>query len=69
MRKLIVCNLMSLDGYFEGPGKNVMALFDYRREIYPEDESFDTYNAERLRSADMLLLGRASYDGLVVLKG
>lgn len=26
MRKLIVCNIMSLDGYFEGPGGNVMAL-------------------------------------------
>ncbi len=23
MRKLIVCNIMSLDGYYEGPGKNV----------------------------------------------
>jgi hypothetical protein len=27
MRKLIVCNIMSLDGHFEGPGGNVMALF------------------------------------------
>jgi len=63
MRKLIVCNIMSLDGYYEGPGKNVMALFDYRREAYPVDESFDVYNAERLRTADTLLLGRASYDG------
>ena len=63
MRKLIVSNIMSLDGYYEGPGKNVMALFDYRREAYPTDESFDAYNAERLRAADMLLLGRTSYDG------
>jgi dihydrofolate reductase len=62
MRKLIVCNAMSLDGYYEGPGKNVMALFDYRRD-YPTDESFDIYNAERLRAADTLLLGRVSYDG------
>ena len=30
MRKLIVSNAMSQDGYYEGPGKNVMALFDYR---------------------------------------
>jgi hypothetical protein len=30
MRKLIVSNAMSLDGYYEGPGKNAMALFDYR---------------------------------------
>jgi len=62
MRKLIVSNAMSLDGYYEGSGKNVMALFDYRWE-YPTDESFDAYNAERLRAADTLLLGRVSYDG------
>jgi dihydrofolate reductase len=62
MRKLIVCNAMSLDGYYEGPGKKVMALFDYRWD-YPTDESFDAYNAERLRAADTLLLGRVSYDG------
>lgn len=63
MRKLIVCNLVSLDGYYEGQGKNVMPLFDYRWESYPTDESFDTYNAERLRAADILLLGRRSYEG------
>jgi dihydrofolate reductase len=62
MRKLIVSNAMSLDGYYEGPGKNVMALFDYRWD-YPTDESFDVYNAERLRAADTLLLGRVSYEG------
>ncbi len=26
MRKLIVCNMMSLDGYYTGPGNNVMVL-------------------------------------------
>ena len=31
MRKLIVSNMMSLDGYYEGPGKKVLPLFDYRR--------------------------------------
>jgi dihydrofolate reductase len=61
-RKLIVCNAVSLDGFYEGSGKNVMDLFDYRR-AYPTDESFDAYNAERLRAADTLLLGRTSYDG------
>ena len=56
MRKLIVCNIMSLDGYFEGPGKNVMAL--------PMDGFFDEHNLERLRAADTLLLGATTYTGL-----
>jgi dihydrofolate reductase len=56
MRKLIVCNIISLDGFYEGPGKDVMAL--------PFDEAFDDYNAERLRAADTLLLGRTTYEGL-----
>ncbi|MHB1133357.1 MAG: dihydrofolate reductase family protein [Chloroflexota bacterium] len=55
MRKLIVCNIVSLDGYYEGPGKNVMAL--------PFDEAFDAYNAERLRAAGTLLLGRTTFEG------
>jgi dihydrofolate reductase len=63
MRKLIVSNIVSLDGYYEGPSKNVMDLFGYRLEAYPADESFDAYNAERLRAADTLLLGRTSYEG------
>ncbi len=62
MRKIIVCNITSLDGFYEGPGKNVMALFDYRRVAYPSDESFDNYNAERLRSSDTLLLGKTTYN-------
>ena len=53
MRKLIVANFMSLDGYFEGPDKDVMAL--------PFDPMFDEYNLERVRTADTLLLGASSY--------
>lgn len=55
MRNLIVCNIVSLDGYYEGPGKNVMAL--------PFDEGFSAYNVGRLRAADTLLLGRRSFEG------
>src|SRR5262249_60253234 len=58
MRNLIVCNIMSLDGYCEGPGGNVMAL--------PMDGFFDEHNLERLRAADTLLLGAATY---MALKG
>jgi dihydrofolate reductase len=47
---------MSLDGYFEGPGKNVMVL--------PMDGFFDEHNLERLRAADTLLLGATTYTGL-----
>lgn len=54
MRKLIVCNIMSLDGYYvTGP--------DWPLEIM--DQAFDAYNAERLRAADTLLLGRTTYEG------
>jgi dihydrofolate reductase len=55
MRKLIVCNIVSLDGCYSGPGGDVMAM--------PFDHGFDEYNAERLRAADTLLLGRTSFDG------
>lgn len=54
MRKLIVCNIMSLNGFYSGPGGNVMAL--------PFDAGFSDYNAERLREADTLLLGRKSVE-------
>lgn len=54
MRNLVVTNIMSLDGYYEGPGGDVMAL--------PMDHRFDAYNAERLGAADTLLLGRRTYE-------
>ena len=55
MRRLIVCNIVSLDGFFSGPGGNVMVM--------PFDNGFSDYNAERLRAADTLLLGRKTYEG------
>lgn len=56
VRKLIVCNIISLDGYVDGPGGDVMAM--------PMDGLFDEHNLERLRAADTLLLGRTTYLGL-----
>jgi dihydrofolate reductase len=55
MRKLIVCNIISVDGFYSGPNDDVMAM--------PFDAQFDDYNAERLRAADTLLLGRRSFEG------
>src|SRR4051812_25175070 len=55
MGTVIVCNIMSLDGYYEGPGGNVMAM--------NMDASFDAYNLERMRAARSVLLGRSSFEG------
>jgi dihydrofolate reductase len=55
MRKLIVCNIISVDGFYSGPGDDVMVM--------PFDDPFSDYNAERLRAADTLLLGRRSFEG------
>jgi hypothetical protein len=64
VRKLVVCNIMSLDGYVAGPGGNVMVL--------PLDPAFDAYNLERLRAADTLLLGQTHLrrlQGLLAVRG
>ena len=55
MRSVIVSNIVSLDGFYEGPGGNVMAL--------NMDEAFDAYNLERIRAAGTVLLGRTSFEG------
>ncbi len=57
MRTLVVCNFMSLDGFFEGPNGDVMAL--------PFDPWFDEYNLERVRTAGTLLVGRRTFQQLM----
>ena len=61
MRKLIVSNLMTLDGYYEGVDQRVDSLFEHFHGDYAEDERFDHYNAELLRAADFLLLSRSAF--------
>ena len=63
MRKLIVSNFVTLDGLYEGKDKSINSLYDYYHKDYYGDDSFDFYNAERLRSADFLLLSRNSFLG------
>lgn len=63
MRKLIVSNFVTLDGYYEGKDKDIHSLFEYYHPDYRGDDSFDFYNAERLRAADFLLLSRNAFLG------
>jgi dihydrofolate reductase len=55
MRKVIVTNIVSLDGYYEGANGNVMVM--------PFDQNFNAYNVERMRAADTMLYGRRTYEG------
>ena len=63
MRKLIVSNFVTVDGYYEGKDKSINSLFEYEHEDYAKDDSFDFYNAELFRAADFLLLSRKSFLG------
>jgi dihydrofolate reductase len=64
MRKLIVSNFVTLDGYYENKDKTFDGFFDYQHEDYRNDDAFDHYNTERLRAADTLVLsGRTSFLG------
>ncbi len=53
MRTVVVSNIVSVDGCYEGPGGDVMAL--------NMDAAFDAYNLERIRAAGTVLLGRRSF--------
>jgi dihydrofolate reductase len=48
-----VVSFVSLDGFYEGPGHDLMAL--------PMENCFGTYNLERMQAADTVLLGGNSY--------
>ena len=56
MRKVIVYNVVSLDGYHTGPNNDVSVMFPMMGGV------FDTYNAELLRTADLHLVGRVSFE-------
>jgi dihydrofolate reductase len=54
MRKVIVSNVMSLDGFFEGPSKKL--------DWFAPDEEFFEYARKLLRSVDTILFGRTTYE-------
>jgi dihydrofolate reductase len=55
MRKIIVFNIISLDGYHTGSNNDASVMFPMMGGV------FDTYTAERLRAADTTLVGRVSF--------
>jgi dihydrofolate reductase len=62
MRKLIVSNFLTLDGYYEAKDKTFDHFFDYFHKAYGRNEAFDEYNLDLLNAADTLILsGRTSF--------
>ena len=59
MRKLIMWNLVTLDGYFEGEKPWELPWVD---RVWGEE--LEQFSLEQLQSADMLLFGRLTYEGM-----
>ncbi len=59
MRKLIMWNLITLDGYFEGA--NSWDL-DFHERVYCKE--FEDFSIEQLKSTDILVFGKTTYIGM-----
>src|SRR3972149_8701708 len=59
MRRLIMWNLVTLDGFFEGPFSWEIDWHDY---VWGEE--LEQFSIEQSKSADMLLFGRVTYQGM-----
>jgi len=59
MRKLIMWNLVTLDGFFEGPKSWDI---DWHDTIWGEER--EKYSVEQSTSTGMLLFGRVTYEGM-----
>ncbi len=54
MRKVIFFNMISVDGFFEGPNKEI--------DWHNVDEEFNELAIDQLDSVDVLLFGRVTYE-------
>lgn len=54
MRKLFLFNLISLDGFFEGPNKEL--------DWHNVDKEFNDFAIQQLDSIDLILFGRITYE-------
>jgi dihydrofolate reductase len=59
MSRLIVWNVVTLDGFFGGPKS-----WDLDWHGYVWGQDLEELSIEQLKSADMLLFGRVAYQGL-----
>lgn len=57
MRKIIVYDIVSLDGFHTGLDNDVSVMFPMMG-----DKVFNAYTAERLKTADIFLIGRVSFE-------
>jgi dihydrofolate reductase len=58
-RKLIMWNLVTLDGFFEGPKK-----WDLDWHEYVWGDELEQLSLEQAKTADALLFGRVTYEGM-----
>ncbi len=54
MRKVILFNMMTLDGFFEGP--------NHELDWHNVDAEFNVFAIDQLKAADLLLFGRVTYE-------
>jgi dihydrofolate reductase len=54
MRKVLAFNLISLDGFFEGPGHNI--------DWHNVDDEFNDFAVQQLADLGMLIFGRVTYE-------
>jgi dihydrofolate reductase len=57
MRRLFLFNLISLDGFFEGPNKEL--------DWHNVDAEFNEFAVQQLDSIDLILFGRITYEMMV----
>src|SRR6266496_5967963 len=56
MRKVFLFNMVSLDGFFEGPNRDI--------SWHNVDEEFNEFAINQLNEVDTLLFGRVTYEGM-----
>jgi dihydrofolate reductase len=59
MRKVVVWNLMTIDGYFEGPNPGEIDWFEY---VWGEE--LERFSLDQAEEVGALLFGRVTYEGM-----